>query len=202
MVDDGPKPGRLIVLMPACLTANFALARKVHWMASREQCEVLYLTLVDDREDWLLMSRNMATMEAVTSANILTVHSKLTKTDAWLEKLHEVYRPGDTVVCHAEQTVRVGRFQTEPVSAYLSQILTPSLKVLEGFYQPRRVQLADWLAKLLFWLGFFLIVAVFSVLEVQLDQALHGSARMLLLAIVMLFEVGAVWAWNRIERLL
>ena len=94
---------RMIVLVPDGITNNLDLAHKIHWMAMAEHYDILFLAIVNDEEKMLSLSRNMATLKAVTAANWLTVSAKLTTARKWLNTLKEIYLPGDIIVCHDEQ---------------------------------------------------------------------------------------------------
>jgi hypothetical protein len=66
-----PEKKRLIVILPDSLAGNLELAHKIHWVALREHCDVLYITLVDNFDRYLQKSRSMATMAAVTASTFL-----------------------------------------------------------------------------------------------------------------------------------
>ena len=202
----GANSGRLIVLLPACLANHLDLARKIHGMALRDRRDVLYLTLIDDQEDFLPMTRCMTTMAAMTGGNLLNVQTKTVLAVNWLPVLRELYQPGDVLVCQVEQVVRAGWLRTLPVSVFLREAFAseeaahPQLVLLEmqGYYHPARVQANHWLHQLAFIVGCLLILVVFSVLEFQLETSIQGAARLFLLSVMVLFEFGAIWAWSRI----
>jgi hypothetical protein len=187
---------RLIVLIPGSLANNTNLAHKIYWMADRENLAVLYLTLVDNDENTLAVSRCMATMKAVTSANKLSVESKLTETGNWLKVLREVSHPGDTIVCPEEQTVLVGFFRTIPVSDFLSDQLDTPVLTISGFYNPYQTQVKKWFHEFFSFTGFLAIMAFFTWSQIRLGQTSLGSQNTLLVMVTFLIEIGAIWAWN------
>jgi hypothetical protein len=187
---------RLIVLVPDCLAGSLDMARKVYSIAQSEDRDVLYLTLVDDDEKMIAVSRSMATMKAVTAGQWLVVNSRLTGTGHWLAALREIYRPGDMIVCHEEQSVKDGFLRTQPVSEFLRATLKAPVRIISGFYHPQKVQAVQWLRGLLFWLGCLVILAGFTLLEIRLDQATAGAAHTWLLMVALVFEFGSVWVWN------
>ncbi|MFA5837814.1 MAG: hypothetical protein WC837_12750 [Bellilinea sp.] len=191
---------RLIVLMPASLAGNLEFAQKIHWMAARAQNDVLYLTLLDDPDSTLTAQRNLATMKAVTESNLIHAGSILAPAARWFEKLEKVLRPGDTVVCHAEQMVKHGFLKTVPMPDYLSEILKAPVVTVNGFYSPQRTLLKNWLSGLLFWMGALVILAGFTFLELQADTAFPGFTHKLVLAAILIIEFGAFWLWNQIIR--
>jgi hypothetical protein len=191
---------RLIVLVPDCLASNLELARKIHWIAIRERRDVLYLTLVDNVEKLLNVSSCMARVKEVTSGNWLVVNTNVTETKNWLKTLREVFVPGDMIICHEEQTVESGFFQTIPMEDYLRSNFQGPVGVVAGFYQPGKVLVKNWLVSFLFWMGFLTIIAVFALLEFRLSLEIKGFTRSILLMMVIFFEFGAIWAWNRITN--
>ncbi len=191
---------RLIVLVPDCLADNMGLAHKIHWMAIRDACEVYYLTLVDDYEKMLAVSRCMATVKAVTAGNWLVVNSRVTETKEWLQTLRDIYRPGDIIVCHEEQLVKQGPLKTIPASEFLRETFHLPVYTISGFYHPQQVQVRHWLVSLLFWIGCLVILGIFTLLEIQMDQVAQGITRVMVLTFLVLFEVGAIWTWSSISR--
>ena len=191
---------RLVVLLPGCLAGNLDLAHKVFWMAERDGCEVLYFVLVDDEEEFLPVSYSMVTMKAITSSNSLTVNAVLVKADEWLQKLNEMYRPGDRIACQAEQTVKNGFLRTMPVTDYLRGALGITPLEIHGFYRPERVQYRIWLRGLVTWLGFLLILIGFTLLEIQIDRQVQSSVATITLIFLVTAEIGALWGWDSISN--
>ncbi len=189
---------RLIVLLPESLVGDLDFAQKIHRMASRTQSDVLYLTLLNDPDQVLSVARGIATMKAVTESNLIKAGSVQVPRSHWFEKLQQVCLPDDTIVCHSEQTVKLGLFQTQPTAEYLTQIQTNPVVTVEGFYHPQQTFLKSWLRGMLFWLGAVAIVVGFTLLELQADLAFPGFAHKLVLAAILLIEFGAIWFWSQI----
>jgi hypothetical protein len=190
---------RLIVLLPDCLANNTELARKVYWLALHDQCELIYLTLVDDEADIALVGCHMETMKNMTASSTLPVHCTITLSAHWLQALQEVYRPGDRVICQSEQVVRNGWFGTLPVSEYLRQKAIP-VSTISGIYHPVQQQVHQWLRELLTWVGFMLIILFFTWFEVQIDPVLPGWTGKLFLTIAVVFEISLLWVWNTVSK--
>jgi hypothetical protein len=200
MILEKVQNSRLIVLLPQSLVGDVDFAQKVHRMASRDHKDVLYLTLLDDPEAVLSVARGIATMKAVTESNLIQVGSIQVPAQRWFEKLQQVFRGGDMILCHREQSVKLGLFRTQPTADYLIANLTHSVLTAEGFYNPQRSALQGWGRGLLFWLGALAIVTGFTLLELQADSAFPGFTHKLVLAAILLIEFGAVWFWSRIAR--
>ena len=63
------KKKRLIVLLPVCMANDFELAHMIHWMAYQKNCDVFYMTVAESNDNSLALSRDMATLKAVTAGN-------------------------------------------------------------------------------------------------------------------------------------
>jgi hypothetical protein len=192
---------RLIVLVPEGLAGNTDLTQKVYSMAVREHCDVLYLAFVYEEDNSLAVSRNMATMKALTSSDLVTAKSKITRTDNWLNTLKDFYQPEDIIVCHAEQIVRNGFLKTTPIHAVLSEIFKTPIQTISGLYHPWQMLSRKWLFGLLFWVGCMVILAAFSLLEIQIDRGIQGLTRTALIFIVLAFEFGVFWVWNHVPKI-
>jgi hypothetical protein len=192
---------RLIVLLPDHLAGNLELAYKIHGMAALEQRDVLYLTLLEDDQQRLSISRRMATMKAATCGELITVYSKLAFRGEWLATLQELYSPGDMVVCQSEQTVKTGFMRMVPIPVFIKENLHMPCRGFSGFYHPWKIQTRLWLFSLLFWLGCLVILGAFTFLEIRIDNDIQGIARMVLLLMAIVFEFGMLSIWSRLPRI-
>jgi hypothetical protein len=190
---------RMIVLVPDGITDLVGLAHKIRWMAVSNQCEVLYLALVNAGENTLSVSRRMATLKAVTSDNTLSARAKLAPTHEWLKILNETFQSGDMLVCHEEQSVKAGFFKTRPIKDFLEETLNRPVKSISGFYHPWEVQKKGWLTGFLFWAACLAILAVFTFFEIHMEQTTHGLARLMILTFLAISEVGIFWALSGIS---
>ncbi len=192
---------RLIVLLPESLAGSIKLAHQINWMASMKQYDVLYLTLAEDETNPLEVSRRMATMVAATVGEPLHVSSKLVGRDGWLNALREALQPGDLLICQAEQSVRAGFLRAVSMQAYLQETLQIPCQAINGYYHPGRDRIRQWLLGLLFWIVCLAILIGFSLLEIQIDRAVEGAARIALLLLTVSLEFGALIAWNRLPKI-
>ena len=102
------KKNRLIVLVPDSLAGNLELARKVLWIAIRENRELLYLALFNNDDEMLSVTRGLITMKAATDGNYLVVNGDYSRPAEWVPALRQVCEPGDTIVVQEEQFIRSG----------------------------------------------------------------------------------------------
>jgi hypothetical protein len=192
---------RLIVLVPEGLDCNSLLAQNIYQIALSDHCDVLYLAFVSDEDNRLMVSRNLATLKAMTVAETVAVSSKIVQPENWLAVLREVYRPGDQIVCHARHGIKKGAFRTILVHDMLLREFTGSIITFSGMYHPWQALSKKWLNGLIFWLGCLLILAGFGFLEVQVDRGLQGFTRTALLLVMWTLEVGTFLAWNRVPKI-
>lgn len=191
--------GRMIVLVPESLVPDTQMMNQIYAMARRENREVYYLALVDNEAEMLTAARTLATLKALVSGGGISAASRVVESARWLEALREIYRPGDSIVCQAEQTVRSGFFRTAPASEFLRAELQAPVRTLAGYYHPVRAQLQQWLGGLVYWAGVLAIIGAFFFLEITLDRGVHGAAHGILLLILLLAALAAGVAWNKIS---
>ncbi len=196
-----PKKNHLIVLLPESLAGSMQLAYKIYSMAALNRQDVLYLVLLEDKNNYLEYSRYMATMKAATSDESLNVVYKISDRNHWLFDLRQVYQPGDIVLCHEEQIVKVGFMRTQSMQAYLQEKLMLPANTLSGFYHPQQEQIRQWMYGLLFWASAIAVLVVFTLLEIQIDHALVGLWRTILLLLVICIEFGVFLVLNRIPKI-
>jgi hypothetical protein len=187
---------RLIVLIPDGMTGNRDLAYKLHGMAQRENRDVFYLALADYEENRLAVSRSLATMKAVTSSDDLEVLTETIESPHWIEALREIYCPGDMIVCHEEQSVRYGLINAGPLDEFVRKQLGMPVRTISGFYHPQEIQLKRWGREILYWLGFIVILVLFSVLEIELDRVIRGGMQTVVLCVALCVELVVIMTWH------
>ncbi|HEY9076238.1 MAG TPA: hypothetical protein VIO61_06825 [Anaerolineaceae bacterium] len=187
---------RLIVFVPQSLAGNQELARKIYQMASQSDADILFLALIDDYNDMLAASRCMITMKAAVTSPQIMVEWKIVETNRWQQALRSIYRSGDRIVCHAEQSVRNGFMQTIPLSAFLASTWQLPVTTISGFFHPPKEWMGKWLRILGSWAGFAVILLVFTLLEIQINRGIHNAWGTILLAGFVLVEMGAFYIWN------
>lgn len=192
---------RLIVLLPESLAGSTALAHQINWMAGLQPFDVLYLTMVEDETNPLDVSRRMTTMVAATIGEPLHVYSKLISRRAWLSTLRETFQPGDMLVCMAEQSVKTGFMQAVTMQEYLQDVLQLPCRTVRGFYHPAHDHARQWLLRALFWLVAMATLVGFTMVEINIDQSLHGFARIILLILATGLELGILSFWTRLPKI-
>jgi len=188
---------RVIVPISTRLINNQDLSYAIYKLTDQKYLSVLYLVIADDCDDLLEISRNMATMKAVTSANKLSVDVMTIKIDHWIDVLRDTANPNDIIVCQEEQTVIDGRFKTIPMSDYLIKNFDVPVIIMKGFYHFEKAPMKKWLHEVAGDLGFLVILAIFTWLQINFDQALSEKLAQILVFVSFIFEVGSIWAWYK-----
>lgn len=191
---------RMIVILSESEAGNLSVAYRVHWIAVREQRDVLYLTLVKDIAEMMTCVRRMATMKAATEGDHVFAMSKLIPAGEWQKTIQEITGPEDILVCQEDQTVKTGFMKAQPASVYLAGLLGRPIHTLPAEKSAWRGQAQRWLLGAAFWLGFIAILVVFSLLEIQIDRTVQGGAHMALLLMALGLEFGAIAALSRLPR--
>jgi hypothetical protein len=175
------------------------LMNKIYQMATREGREVFYLALVDGDRQVLGAARSVATLKALVSGGRISAASQVVDAAHWVSTLQALYRPDDVVVCQAEQRVSSGFLRTLPVSDFVCERFQAQVRTISGFYHPERVQIGQWLKQSVYWAGLLAIITAFFMLEVNLDQGVHGAARTVLLITLLITALGVGVFWNKIS---
>ncbi|NMB67934.1 MAG: hypothetical protein GYA20_04160 [Chloroflexi bacterium] len=191
---------RLIVLLPESLAGSTDLAHQINWMASLQPFNVLYLPMVEEDSNPLVVSRRMTTMVAATIGEPMHVSSRAIARKGWLDSLREIYQPGDLLVCMAEQSVKTGFMHAVSMQDYLQDVLQIPCRTVNGYYHPEHDRIRQWLLTAVFWLVALAILIVFSLLEINIDQSLHGSMRIVVLILAVSLELGLLMLWTRIPK--
>lgn len=188
---------RFIVLITDRMANNHTLAHAIHSMADSENLPVLYLVLVDDNENMLAAARDMATMKAVTAANRLLVEVNLTNTNDWFETLSKIAGSGDIIICQEEQMVANGLFKTIPISDFLSSHLNSTVRPISGYFHSIQTDQKERFPEIFALIGFLVILAFFTWVQIRVDLALDGTLAIILVLIAFCIEMIAVWAWYK-----
>jgi hypothetical protein len=188
---------RLIVVIDDCQANDQDLAHAVYWLACQENQAVLYLVLVADRENQMAVFRDMTTMKAITAANRLQVDVSLVEKNEWLNGLRNIVCPGDLIICQQEHTFASSLSQPTSISEYLSSNLMVPVHTISGFYHPRQECVKKQVPEFVSLLGYLVILATFTWLQVKLDLLLNGWVQTVLILTAFCIEMGAVWIWNK-----
>jgi hypothetical protein len=121
---------RLLLLLPNVDLNEAMLARALWTLAGEHGSAVHVVALIDDWADEGQVRMRVALLMALSrgSGVELVEHYERDTTD-WLDIVRRLYRPGDVIVCHAEQTLPAGKghfsAHLSPLSTHLAMLHMP-----------------------------------------------------------------------------
>lgn len=193
-----PPARRLVVLTPDWDLNEAELARRIWMLASPRCLTVLYFGLTHDSGTEARARRRLATLAALTRDDGVAVQTRLDLGTHWIPAVAAGQRPGDLVVCHAEQWVKGGLagLGRRPLAhALASQLQTP-VYLCSGFYPVLPENTTHWSAPILSWVVPLAILIGFFLLQVQIAQQVTGWLQTTLLSASVALEFGLVGLWN------
>jgi hypothetical protein len=121
---------RLLVLLPNVDMNEALLARALWALAGEHQASVHVVALIDDWADEGQVRLRVALLSALLrGSGIEPVEHYEQDTLDWLDIVRRLYRPGDVIVCHAEQMLPAsdGRFapHLSPLSTHIAMLHMP-----------------------------------------------------------------------------
>jgi hypothetical protein len=190
---------RLIVVVPEEDVDEALLSRQIWNLAVNYQLDVLLITIVANIDESMSARRRLTTIAAMTRDSHFKVEKQIVFSNRWEKALRPYWHQSDMILCPAEKTIEHLFGKKTPLSQALSDRLKASVYTFSGLYKPAtNKRLPFWLRQIPFWLGFFIIISIFFYFEVDVDQGIHGWVGQTLLVIVMLIEIGFIYAWNLI----
>ena len=192
------KKNHLIVLLPVSKANDIELAHTIHWTAFQKNCDVVYLTVEDSNDGSLALSRDMATMKAVTAGNWLNVQWIQASPTDWLARLEEIYQPEDEILCNEEQTIDHGLLREVKLNRFVIESSAADMDLESNFYPTREEKRKKGIPEFLSLMGFLAIIALFTWLQIQMDGAVQGTLGTTIALLVLCVEFGAIWVWNNI----
>jgi hypothetical protein len=192
-----PLARRLVVLVPASLQDETALAAQIYQVAHARGIGVLYLGLAARPEDELDMRRRLALVAAYTRDNALVQSAyRLVVGGDWLTALRLSRKPGDLVVCHREQR-HWQIWRPAPLADVLARQLQAPVMVLDNLSASEMSPLSRPVRVMLFWLGTAALLACFFWAQVSVQRLARDWAQNVLLAGLVALEFVLLAAWNR-----
>jgi hypothetical protein len=190
-----PMPAhRFIVLVPGFEIDLAAVTSRVWELANASEANILFLGLYSDPEREMSLRRELVTMSAMARDAKVSAEVDVTFEKNWTAAIKSHLRAGDTVVCFAEQ--RIGSPQM-PLSQAVQSSFNVPLYILSGL-SPRSDSQPGWPSQVAAWVGSIVIIFVFSIIQVKIDQVVKDGSHILFLILSTPAELGAIWIWNSI----
>jgi hypothetical protein len=191
-----PPARRLIVLVPEVDVDEPELARRIWSLASPRGLEVVYVGMVQDALAESLARRRLATLAAITRDDWAHVETRLEPEGQWVQIVRRMWKPGDLIVCHAEQALSGWSLNRTSLAQSLVAALNTPVYVLSGFYPGLPTQQSKSLARLLAWLPPLALLVIFLLVQVRVTQATRGWIQTVLLCLSAIVEFGLIGAWE------
>jgi hypothetical protein len=192
----GLRPARrLVVLVPAVDVDEVELARRIWEIAAPPGLAVLYLGLCASTAEEPAMQRRLITLASLTRDVRLPLETRIEFGRDWLRRIKPIHRPGDVIICHAEQHTGLGH---RPLSRALRSLGGP-VWTLAGFYPSHDTTPHGLLSEVIFWGVSVAILVAFFWLQVRIVRLHDDWAHNLLLYLSVLAEGGLLWLWQQLS---
>lgn len=199
-LDPAPHPiRRLLVLLPNADLNEALLARALWTLAGTHHAAIQLVALVDDWADEGQVRTRVALLTALLRGDGLepAEHYELDRTD-WEGIVRQLYRPGDVIVCHAEQTLPVSngglKPHVSPLSTHLAMLHMPVCELRGAIRQAPAMTLRRALRV---WVLPLLVIGLSLALEVLFVRWARNwaeSSRQAVLVTYTTLEIASV-AW-------
>jgi hypothetical protein len=192
------KRKRLIALVPDWDLDEVQFARRVRSIATRNNLEVVFLSMVDSIDDEPAARRCLITLGAITRDALTPVQTKIYFGKNWIKAIKSIRQPGDFILCHAEQTIARNPFSSESLCAHLKKAFSAPILTVIGFYvQPKRPA-GLHLPRFVHWIILVGIFVVFFGIEVNIDKSTHGWPHTALGVTAVVIEIFLIWIWSTV----
>jgi hypothetical protein len=186
---------RLIVLIPEYCDDDNNIMQNISKLGKIEKRKILLVAVADSENQMKLLSQRIAKYKSFLSTINIEVSSTFTASDSWVKSLKEIYHPGDTIICQAEQSVIDNRFKSVPISEFLTNHIQATVHSVAGNQCTHKAVSKKDLYEIFWLLGFLLIITLFTWMEIKLDIVFHGSQQTILEMISVVIECLLLWLW-------
>jgi hypothetical protein len=199
-----PPAARLLVLVPEGDLPLIELAQRIWGLAAEAGAAVLLVGLAGSPEREPRTRRTLAVLATHVRFETVPVSTRVARVSNWLAAVKQLWRPGDRVVCFADEVVAVGPlgWRTQPLDEALQAQLRLAPFVIRdaggvplhaaGRPAGRWRQAAWWAASLA-------LVALFLSLQAWLVTTITGRMGNVLLVVTVVGEfvlLDALYQWR------
>ena len=186
---------RLLVLVPDCEVDERELARTLWALAERRHLVVILVGTAGFRSVGYAQRRlvNLATQ---IRAGRLRVEMVLRPQANWLPIVAELRRPGDLIVCPAQQKVSLNGWQRQTLAQVLITHQPSPVYALNDFYTRLPIERPQVWGQLISWFVPLLILSGFTLLQLWLSQQTGSWFYYPAMILSILLEVIAIGAWE------
>lgn len=186
---------RLLVLVPDCEVDERELARTLWSLAERRQLAVLLVGTAGPRSTGYA-HRRLVNLATQIRDGRLRVETVLRPHSPWLEVIAELRRPGDLIVCPAQQQVSLNGWQRQSLAQVLIMRQPSPVYVLSDFYARLPIERPLFWGRLISWLIPLLIISGFTLLQLWVSQQSDSWFYYPAMILSIFLEVMAIGAWE------
>ena len=188
---------RLIVLVPDQGTDGNSLAQQVWTLAAPCQLQVFFLCAPEsDAFQESAIYLRLITLASQIRNDQVQVDTCIESGLNWVQAVSRHWKPGDIVICCAEQTIKTASHGRQPLWQILEHTLGVPVFVLQGMYARESVDAPQHSWGIARWLVAIILIALFFFVETQIDSVAAGFTRTLTLVVFAIAEVGLLAAWS------
>lgn len=181
----------LIVLLPSDIDYS-SVTRQIWEFAHASGMHVQLLGLCEDRIEEQAHRRGLINMASLLQDGSICAEATVDIGTNWMAIVKSNYKPGDAIVCFAEQ--RTGLLR-RPLSQVLESNFKATVYILSNL-TPLKAK-PSTISQVSAWLGFLGIIIGFVVLQAYIVQLPKGWLQSTLLTLSILPEFWLIWVWNR-----
>jgi hypothetical protein len=196
-----PEFNRLVILIPEFEVDETQFARQIWSIASHQAgASILLVCLANKYQDGLDSQRRLVTLAALTQDLSASIHTSVVNADNWIRGLKGIVKPGDMIVCQAEQQVTMQPIGDQPLANGLIQMFGYPVVALTGLWKPSVQRHSKNALQVFKWLALLLIVGGFFAVEVNIQKLTLGWFSNLLFMVTFILEIGIIWIWFAISN--
>ncbi len=189
---------RLLAIVPLDLADHGQFANRIRLLAIQYQAEIIYISLVLHEDERQSARRLLISLVAITSDNLQKSSSQIIKASNWAEAIKLVYEPGDLVACLDSHMIRINPFRPTSLYELLEKQINIPVHLITGQPKSYLNPIRRTISELGFWCGILVIAVGFSLIEIRLDNLIGGISQEITLVILVIFEIGLIYEWNKI----
>jgi hypothetical protein len=140
-----------------------------------------------------ILRRQLVTLAAAVQDNKVHTDIRIEHENDWIDKVKAILRPGDTLVCVAEQQAGMKHI---PLSQVLTSNFEAPVHILYGLNLPQKTARTSFLSQVVSWSGLIGILLGFFWVQVKIEQLPKDWAHTALFYISVGVEIGLLWLWN------
>ena len=170
---------------------------RIAGLAFPKNLTVLFLAVTESDRQEPAAHLRLVNLSSLLKAFSVDSETKLVSGGNWIEAVSEVWRAGDQIVCHAEQTVLDNEMKKVLLGNALSIALDVPVIVISGLYTVRESRQRTRLSELKWWGVALIIVIALCGIFIYISQTTSGWVENVLLISTFLIAILMIWFWNK-----